>query len=96
MADTQTTEWPANPEGEPQRDWTPQTAEIQASLEYFRRMHIEPTPYGILRWMDRQNGNVDHKYARRLMDALVRICGGNPDAAYCFASGEDWEKVCSS
>lgn len=61
-------------------------------LDYFRRMGVEPTPYGIARWLEREieiTGEFDHKYFRRLVDALIRVCGGNPDLAYELAAKEE-------
>ena len=46
------------------------------ALNYFRQMKVEPTPYGIIRWINRtieEAGEYDQKYCRRLIDALISL-----------------------
>lgn len=64
------------------------------ALDYFRRMRVEPTPYGILRWIDRGielEEAYDRKYARRLIEALVEVCDGHLGNCYKAAELETWE-----
>jgi hypothetical protein len=47
-------------------------------IDYFRRMGVEPSAYGILRWIDNNSETDNHKYARRMIESLIRLCGGDP------------------
>ena len=58
---------------------------IADALAYLERMEVEPTPLGVARWVDNsyeETGEIDHKYFRRMVDALIIICGGDPNVCY--------------
>lgn len=51
------------------------------ALAYLERMGVDPDAFGIISWIDRQleaDQEFDHKYARRLIDALIIVKGGRP------------------
>lgn len=51
------------------------------AMAYLMRMGVDADAFGIINWIDRKleaDQEFDHKYARRLIDALITVKGGRP------------------
>jgi hypothetical protein len=51
------------------------------SLAYLQRLKIDPDVYGVIDWLKNQwteNGELDIKYTRRVLEALIILKGGKP------------------
>lgn len=52
-----------------------------ADMAYLKRMGCEPSAYDIVNWVNKslqEDHEVDGKYLRRLIEALIVVKGGTP------------------